>query len=143
MEILNKKGIKEVQELIREQFGVDFEFKDVLIKDNDDKIFLLSNDFRNFEIKGVRVNSMGMYFGKLHNKRLRLSIEGSQLVKGNRNVIEISDEEVKKWLRGEELKTEKDLKGFVIIKNKNDYLGCGEAKEGRILNYVGKDRRIK
>lgn len=143
MKILNKKEIREIQGLIKEQFDVDFEFKDVLIKDNDDKIFLLSSDFRNFEARGMRINSMGMYFCKIQNGRIRLSIEGSQLVKGEKNVIDIEDSEVKKWLMGEELKTEKDLKGFVIIKNKDDYLGCGEVKEGRILNYVPKDRRIR
>ena len=142
MKILNKKEIREIQGLIKEQFDVDFEFSDVVLKDNNDKVYLISNDFKDVELT-VRINSMGLYFCKIQNGRIRLSIEGSQLVKGKKNVIEIEDSEVKKWLMGEELKTEKDLKGFVIIKNKNDYLGCGEAKEGRILNYVSKDRRIR
>lgn len=142
MQILNKKDIKKIQELIKEQFDVNFEFKDVVLKNNEDKIFLLSNDFRNVEIK-ARINSMGLYFAKIQNGRLRLSIEGSQLVKGRKNVVEIKDSEVKKWLMGEELRTEQDLKGFVIIKNGGDYLGCGEVKDGRILNYVAKDRRIR
>ena len=143
MEILNKKGIKEIQEIIRKQFDVDFEFKDIVLKNKEDKIFLLSNDFKNISVEKIRVNSLGLFFGRLQEGMIRLSIEGSQIVKGKRNVVEIKDEDVKKWLRGEELKTEEDLKGFVIIKNKNDYLGCGEAKEGRILNYVAKDRRIR
>ena len=142
MKILNKKEIKEIQGLIKEQFDVDFEFSDAVLRDNNDKIYLISNDFKNVELTG-RINSMGMYFCKIQNGRIRLSIEGSQIVKGEKNVIEIEDSEVKKWLMGEELKTEKDLKGFVIIKNKDDYLGCGEVKEGRILNYVPKDRRIR
>ena len=143
MEILNKKEIKRIEEIIREQFGIDFEFMDIVLKNKEDKIFLLSSDFKNISVEKIRVNSLGLFFGRLQNGMIRLSIEGSQLVKGKKNVIEIRDEDVKKWLMGEELKTEEDLKGFVIIKNKNDYLGCGEAKEGRILNYVAKDRRIR
>ena len=143
MEVLNRKEIKRIEEVIREQFGVDFEFKDIVLKNKEDKIFLLSNDFKNVSVEKIRVNSLGLFFGRTQDGMIRLSIEGSQLVKGDKNVIEIKDEDVKKWLMGEELKTEQDLKGFVIIKNKEDYLGCGGVKEGRILNYVAKDRRIK
>ncbi len=143
MEVLNRKEIKRIEEVIREQFGVDFEFKDIVLKNKEDKLFLLSNDFKNVSVEKIRVNSLGLFFGRIQDGMVRLSIEGSQLVKGDKNVIEIKDEEVKKWLMGEELKTEQDLKGFVIIKNKEDYLGCGGVKEGRILNYVAKDRRIK
>ena len=143
MEVLNRKEIKRIEEVIREQFGVNFEFKDIVLKNKEDKIFLLSNDFKNVSVEKIRVNSLGLFFGRTQDGMIRLSIEGSQLVKGDKNVIEIKDEDVKKWLMGEELKTEQDLKGFVIIKNKEDYLGCGGVKEGRILNYVAKDRRIK
>ena len=143
MEVLNRKEIKRIEEVIREQFGVNFEFKDIVLKNKEDKLFLLSNDFKNVSVEKIRVNSLGLFFGRTQDGMIRLSIEGSQLVKGDKNVIEIKDEDVKKWLMGEELKTEQDLKGFVIIKNKEDYLGCGGVKEGRILNYVAKDRRIK
>ena len=142
MNILNKKETKKIQETIKEQFDVDFEFKDIVLKNKEDKIFLLSKDFAKTDIK-ARINSIGLYFGKLQNGKIRLTIEGSQLVKGNKNVVDIKDDEVMKWLKGEELRTEQDLKGFVIIRNKDYYFGCGEVKEGRILNYVGKDRRIK
>lgn len=32
--------------------------------------------------------------------------------------------------------------GFVIIKSGNDFFGCGKCKEGRVLNFVPKARRI-
>ena len=55
---------------------------------------------------------------------------------------EISDEELKYWFNGENL-ARKNLSGFVLIKNKNDFLGCGYAKEGIIINYIPKERRVK
>jgi len=142
MKILNKKDIKKIQDSIKEQFGVDYKFKDAVLKNNDDKIYILSNDFGNVEVKN-RINSLGLYFGRIQNGMIRLSIEGSQLVKGKNNVIEIKDSEVKSWLKGQELKTNEEAKGFVIIKNKDDYLGSGSIKDGKILNYVPKDRRIR
>ena len=142
MKILSKKEIKKIEALIKTQFNVDYKFEDIVLKDNKDKLYLLSRDFKNVDVK-LRINSLGLYFGKLHHGRVRLSIEGSQLVKGKKNVIEIKDSDAKKWLRGEELKTEENIKGFVIIKNKDDYLGCGEVKDKKILNYIAKDRRIR
>jgi len=91
----------------------------------------------------LRINSLGLYFGKIEKDGLRLSIEGSQLIgnKSKKNVIKLDDNQVKEWMAGEVLEI-KDYKGFVIIKHKNDFLGCGKAKEDRILNFVPKTRRL-
>jgi NOL1/NOP2/fmu family ribosome biogenesis protein len=86
-----------------------------------------------------------MYFCEIDRQGIRLSIEGSQIVgpKAVQNVVEISEEEAKRWLKGEDLEKEcKDCNGFVILKHNKDFLGNGKYKNGRILNYVGKARRI-
>ena len=44
---------------------------------------------------------------------------------------------------GTDIKSEQEFVGFVIIKKNEDFLGCGKYKEGIILNYVSKARRIK
>ena len=86
-----------------------------------------------------------MYFCDLENG-IRLSIEGSQIIgpKATKNVVEINDEQVKQWLKGEDLEIEdkNNYSGFVIIKNKNDFLGTGKIKDNKILNYVNKGRRV-
>ncbi len=33
--------------------------------------------------------------------------------------------------------------GFVILKYKTDFVGCGKVKEGKILNFLSKIRRVK
>ena len=34
-------------------------------------------------------------------------------------------------------------KGYVIIRHEGDYLGCGKYVDGKILNHVPKERRLR
>ena len=85
-----------------------------------------------------------MYFCELDNHGIRLSIEGSQIVgpEANNNIAEIDEQQTKQWLKGEDLEFKGNFSGFVIIKHNNDFLGSGKYKDGKILNYVSKARRI-
>ncbi|MDP6265579.1 MAG: hypothetical protein QGI00_05705, partial [Candidatus Marinimicrobia bacterium] len=89
---------------------------------------------------------IGMYFCETRNDKIRLSIEGSQIVgpKAMKNIVEINSLQVKQWMKGEDLEIENkgDYNGFVIIKHNNDFLGTGKYKDGKVLNYVGKSRRV-
>ena len=56
--------------------------------------------------------------------------------------MEINDEQADQWLRGNDL----DIKAesaFKILKNNNEFLGCGKSTGDRITNFVPKERRIK
>ena len=109
-------------------------------------IFLISKDISKIDISRLRLNSVGMYFCEMDKHGLRLSIEGSQIVgsKAVRNVVELNDEEAKKWFTGSDIEKEcRDSNGFVILKHKNDFIGNGKYSNGRILNYFPKTRRIK
>ena len=55
----------------------------------------------------------------------------------------MSDGEAKVWLHGNNI-IRKNIKesGFVIIKNNDDFIGCGRVKEEEILNLIPKTRRI-
>lgn len=35
------------------------------------------------------------------------------------------------------------MKGFIVMKNNDDYLGCGKASETKITNFIPKSRRLK
>ena len=86
-----------------------------------------------------------MYFCEIDNKGIRLSIEGSQIIgpKATKNIVELSEEETRKWFKGEDIEKEcNNCNDFVILKRKNDFLGNGKYATGRILNYVGKTRRV-
>ena len=149
--ILNKKETKKILEIIKEQWNCDVKELSnfVLMKNNKDKYYVINKEVFEFPLDNLRISKLGMYFGELHNGEFRLSIEGSQLAgrTAKKNVVELSDAEIGKWIRGEdvELSLDSGVSGFVLIKNNNDFYGCGKYKlaEKKLLNYYPKIRRIK
>jgi len=146
LNILNKKEIKRILELIKEQWGVKLSLDVVFLKSNKEKLYIAGKEVFTIDLKKLRVNSLGLYFGELRESTLRLSIEGSQIVgpKATKNVIELTDEELKTWLKGGNivLRTGNSYSNFVIIEHKNDFFGCGKYSNGKLLNYFPKVRRI-
>ena len=145
LKALNKKQIKEILKNIKEQYGIkNLKLDFIFYKNTKGRIFLLSNEFKNFDHSEVNINSLGMYFANLRSKDVRLSIEGSQLVGplSKKNIIEIDDSNLRKWLRGEDLLIKKELDGYVLIKNKNDFFGSGKLANNKLLNFIPKERRI-
>ena len=90
--------------------------------------------------------SAGVYFATLMPDGIRLSVEGSQMVgeKAEKNVVEIDGMLAEKWLKGESIPIPPDFEGYVIVKDKsmNDFLGCGLAKKGTLINFFPKARRL-
>ena len=86
-----------------------------------------------------------MYFANQDRTGLRLSVEGSQLIgnQATKNVLILNQEQTNQWFSGEDIKLESNLQGFVLIKHKDDFLGCGNFTQGTLHNYLGKERRIK
>ena len=145
LKILNSKEIKEIYELIEKQWSAKIKLDLGFLKNNKNRIFIITKDISKIDISKLRINSVGMYFCEINDKGIRLSIEGTQIVgaKATKNVVELNEEETKKWFKGEDLEKEcKDCSGFVILKNKKDFFGTGKYANGRILNYVGKSRRV-
>lgn len=145
LKILNSKEIKEVYGMIESQWGAKIKLDCGFLKNNKNRVFVVSRDISKVDLSKLRLNSVGMYFCEIDDKGIRLSIEGAQIVgqKAIKNVVELSEEETKKWFKGEDLEKEcKDCNGFAILKNKNDFLGTGKIAKGKILNYVGKTRRV-
>jgi|TARA_B100001971_G_C18174005_1_gene528859 NOL1/NOP2/fmu family ribosome biogenesis protein len=146
LKILNNKEKKKIVDVIKEQYNIDkLDLDYVFLKNNDNKVFILSKDFSKIDIEKLRVNSFGLYFAKIHPNGIRLSIEGSQLIGklAKKNVLDVNEKEINLWVRGNDISTTKKLDGFVIIKSKNDYFGSGYFKQGNIQNMISKDRRIK
>lgn len=113
------------------------------------KIYVFSGDQRLIQdLK--RVSSMGLYFGTVHdNDRFRPSIEGSQLIRPVKNVIVLSEKNLKSYICAENLFVDEldNLEvssdcPFPIIRYGDDFLGAMSIKEGVLLNYVAKGRRL-
>ena len=145
LKILNSKEIKEIHKLIESQWGAKIKLDYGFLKNSKNRIFIINKSISKIDFSKLRLNSAGMYFCEIDDKGIRLSIEGSQIIgaKAARNAVELNEEETRKWFKGEDLEKEcKDCKGFVILKNKKDFLGTGKYSNGRILNYVSKTRRV-
>ena len=108
--------------------------------------------WRSFPVEGL-----GLYFGKhfvdKHGKKeARLSLDGLHFVRKqvNKNIIELNDEQVVKWFKGDNLELTKEQKetyqyiGFVAVKYKEDLVGTGKnTPQGILLNFLPKERRIR
>ena len=144
LKILNSKEIKEIYKLIEGQWGAKTKLGYAFLKNNKNRIFIVNKDISKIDLSKLRINSIGMYFCEIDDKGIRLSIEGSQIVgpKAAKNIIEISEEQSKQWFKGEDLESKGNYSGFVILKQDNDFLGTGKYRDGKILNYVNKGRRL-
>jgi NOL1/NOP2/fmu family ribosome biogenesis protein len=145
LKILNTKETKEIRKKILEQWGCDFKTDFAFLLSSKNRLYLVSKDISKIEYEKLRLQVVGVYFGEImDNGELRLSIEGSQLIgkEAKKNIVEIEKENVKKWLYGNDIKVTTECTGFVIVKNDNDFMGTGKIKEGEILNFIPKIRRI-
>jgi len=145
LKILNSREIKDIYNMIENQWGAKIKQDYGFLRNNKNRIFVISKDISKINFSKLRLNSVGMYLCETDNKGIRLSIEGSQIVGqyAKKNIVDISEEETRNWFKGENLEKEcKNCSGFVILKNKKDFLGTGKYSNGKIMNYVGKSRRV-
>ena len=144
LKILNNKEIKEIYRLVEKQWGAKIKLDYGFLKNNKNRIFVVNKDISKIDFSKLRLNSVGMYFCEIDSRGIRLSIEGSQIIgpKAAKNIVELDEEETRKWLKGEDLEKKGDYSGFVILKHNKDFLGNGKYANGRILNYVGNTRRV-
>lgn len=150
MKILNnreaRKVLKEIEEHWACKLGEILETHSLIISKKK-KIYLIHRDFHSLPLD-MHINSIGSYVANVRDAKLRLTIEGSELVgpKASKNVVEINDEEAQDWIRGKNLIGERDVSGFVIVKYVHkhgiDFMGCGHYKNDIVTNFVPKTRRI-
>ena len=135
MNYLKSKERKQIVNTIEKQWGsCPEEIKEkVLVKTGRDRIYLANRDLEKVDMTGIRINNVGLYIAEEKNE-LRLSIEGAQLIgpQATKNVMDVNDEQQKQWFMGEDIAADTEFEGFVILKHKNDFIGSGKYKEGRI-----------
>ena len=138
-QIWNNKQIKKFHKVLEEQFG--FKKKlDYTFISRKGKIYIISKKINEFPINYF--HTKGLYIAKEEASGIRLSIEGSQLIGPNctKNILILDN--FNEWMEGKDISTNNIFKNMVIIKYKNDFLGCGIYKNNTILNFVPKSRRI-
>jgi NOL1/NOP2/fmu family ribosome biogenesis protein len=152
LRILNKKEVKKILLLLRERFGCEPDFDFGMLKSSSGKLYIVTKEISKLDYKKFRISRTGIYFAdyeeKFKNNKIRLSIEGAQIIGAiaNKNVLEIEESQLRKWFFGEDLaiKNASNVSnGFVILKYNNDFVGCGLLKQGVLKNYVPRERRAK
>ncbi len=146
LRFLNSKERKDILRRIEESWGAKPDGDLVFLMNNQNKIFLVTRDIEKIDLDRVRVNNIGLYFGEITTRdELRLSIEGSSIVgkSAEKNILELSKEQAKSWFAGEDLEVEDTRTGFMIVKCKSDFLGCGKLAGGKLYNFVPKARRVE
>jgi NOL1/NOP2/fmu family ribosome biogenesis protein len=141
---LNSRKVKEIHAMLEAQWGVKDRLDYAFLENDEGNIYIVSRDIERIDMDRLRINSIGMYFGEVKHGELRLSIEGSQLIgpKAIKNILEIDEAESKQWMLGHDLEKDAGDARFVIIRHGKDFMGTGRVKEGRVLNYIPKIRRL-
>lgn len=147
MKIIYSSEKKKILEKLNEQYGIS-KLPYLLLKFGEDKIRIYSGSLSNEELNtlaaNLRIENIGLYFAKQEKDGIRLTLDGIQVLKEQitKNIFELTDKQAEEWLRGFDLDI-KTGRGFKILKNNNEFLGCGKSTGDRIANFVPKERRVK
>ncbi len=143
-EILNSKAVKKIMQELNSQFGFEEKLDYAFLLSKKDKIMVINKTVDLLDHEKLRVDAIGLYFGKYYNDGFRLSIEGSQLIgpRCTHDVIDLDMDQKHAWFRGEDIELDNE-NGFVILKSGDDYLGCAKVKNFHALNSVPSARKLK
>jgi NOL1/NOP2/fmu family ribosome biogenesis protein len=144
LEVLNSKEIKEIMRQLEAQFDFTEKLNYVFLRNNKEKVYITTRDIEKIDLTALRIDSIGLYFGKYYNDGFRLSIEGAQLIadRCKKNVVELSMEQKHEWLLGKDIPLEGHENSFVILQWKNDVLGCAKVKHERAFNSIPSSRTL-
>ncbi|MDD5162624.1 MAG: hypothetical protein PHD95_00255 [Candidatus ainarchaeum sp.] len=142
---LTKGKKKELLRNLEKNFGIekpDFLFFETI---RDIRIFTgsVSKEDLGILVKNLQIQTMGLFFARREGGELRLSLDATHLLskKIKKNILEISSVQKERWMNCESIEIEKSLKGIFIVKNKEDFMGTGKALNGKLFNFLPKERR--
>lgn len=148
IKILNFKEREKIKKKLNEGFGIN-KIPGELIKKGEEKIFLFQGNLNEKQLRDIEkiafIERMGVYFAKEEREEIRLSIEGTHLLKDqiDKNIFEMNEEQKSNWMKGRELNISTGKHQFLVMKYKEDFLGCGKASAEKITNFIPKTRRLK
>lgn len=146
-EIISRKEKEKIVEQLNKQFGIT-QLPFLLIRQGREKIRAYTGSLSREELsilgQNVNIETVGIYLCKEENG-IRLGHDALSLLQNQitKNIIQLDDKQASEWLKGNNIETDKGLQGIFVLKHKNYLIGCGKAGNGRIANFVPKERRIK
>jgi len=149
MRILSRRETEVFEAKIETLYGVKKSLREftVLLSGKDEKIWIANQELFQIPIEKLRINSVGLYFGRIDSGRLRLSVEGTGIIgpKADKNVVELDDEHLWDFLRGFDIELKEkvpETNDYVLIKHKNDWLGIAKVEGNTLKNALPKSRKI-
>lgn len=150
LDIWPSKTAKIFIDAVEAQWGCRWKPEGALAGTAKGRVFYVTRDLAKIEWSKLRISSVGLYIAEFIEGKLRLSMEGAQLIGplAKKNIVEITRESAKQWLKGDDIEIEEadangnPFKGHVIVKSGDDFFGTGAFKDGAILNHVSKSRRL-
>lgn len=103
----------------------------------------------------IGLELIGMYLFNEYDENVRLSFDAVQALKHQitKNILQLDEKQAEEFMKGRDILLSKEeiqkfesaseTKGFKVIKNKGNILGIGKLVEGRIVNYMPKERRLR
>jgi len=150
IEFLSRKEKREIQENLKETYGIDLDFSYALLQSGKDKLRIFTGDINEHELQVlnslVRIDAIGLYFAFLKDKELRLSLDSSILFARNasKNILELNKEQAISWMSGRNLHNEQfeqlPNSKIILLKYNRDILGVAKVSDS-IWNFVPKERR--
>jgi len=149
MKILTNTEKKKITKQLEEQFGIT-QVPWLLLQFGKEKIRAFSGSLSREELalldRELRVEAAGIYFLNVNENELRLSLDTLHLLKEQitKNIILVNDSQASEWFKGHDVSIDKEIqKGFVVLKYKDSFIGCGKSLGNIIKNYMPKERRIR
>ncbi|MDD5418188.1 MAG: hypothetical protein PHW96_04910 [Candidatus Nanoarchaeia archaeon] len=142
--ILSGKEKRDILSEMNSHYGIDIVPDVVFVESGKGKVWIVNKSINKIDISNLNIERFGTYVLFRDKYGVRFTIEGSQIF-GNyakRNIVEIQKTDIDKWIRGFDLDIETETNKYIIIKHKDDFLGCGKGAKGIIQNYLPKSRRI-
>ncbi len=138
---LTNKEIKSILRKIQERYETDkLENDYIFFSNKEGKVYIINKEVS--KVKN-RLASHGMYFCKYEKDGIRLSIEGSMLIKKpKQNVIKLNEKQFQDWMEGMDIDIE-DKQGYFLLEYNGMIMGCTKGNKKNLRNFVPKHRRTR
>jgi NOL1/NOP2/fmu family ribosome biogenesis protein len=147
--VLNSRERKELLQKLEDRYGYTGSFDYAIFRNTEGKHYLANRAIEEYLDRGLYLERVGVYMFQDQHGELRFTIEGSQLVgpHSTRGIVELTPAQRDQWMLGKDIVLDQEgqeglAQIFYLVRCGEDWLGCGKAKNGVLLNYVPKERYV-
>lgn len=137
--------MKKIIKYFKEEFGIEEEvFKDYEFYEYKNSIYLMTKEAKDFNFEKGIIRK-GIRIARLVRNGIKPTIDCIQIFGryAKKNIIYLTEEDLKKVLLGQDLHLELDIpNGYKILFYKNYPIGVGYYRNKKLKNQIPRSRRI-